>query len=206
MIDTKVVAYCLVYDLLSSEGSSKTKAFVTVKGDVGLIVVTCDLSLKSWSDADGLLNYVGQGRAAPQAIAELVETTKLLRQEAEENGFVSTVVWAVHFPPMFPQIDASLELLLGQDLVAAAGANHIQLILSGHTHSALEYEPMGKNILPKVICCGATTGLSHHEIYSFNIIELSYDEMTATWSTNTTQRKWDREDAEFLTPEPLPTP
>ncbi len=146
--------------------------------DCVLFICMADLSLDYHNQGVGAFGWVGQGSAERAVVDALVETTGITAKHAKASGRKREIatLWAIHFPPVYPQIDQSLELLTPLRLIEAAQDCGVSTILTGHTHQALKYNAAANYVrgTPEVnvICCGASAGRSEHSIYSYSIIEV----------------------------------
>ncbi|MEO5373067.1 MAG: metallophosphoesterase [Alphaproteobacteria bacterium] len=115
---------------------SSVRHLVVEKDGMCLAVVGVDLSLKS-EDGSQLsnLHLCGRGKAYEERIREARRRTARLREKYEGIG----VIWAVHFPPEFPEQDDSLHLDSGSELLEAATAVGVDHILAGHRHAMRVY-------------------------------------------------------------------
>jgi 3',5'-cyclic AMP phosphodiesterase CpdA len=137
------------------------------KAGLTVTVIGADLNLQTHRQSDRRLGWLGQGLADP-FLNQLEAATKQLT-EAERQ----CVIWAVHFPPLYPNISPYLKLLDDNLLVARANACGIKAVLSGHTHSAVRYRksPMRFDVL----CAGTVSQSFAPEGNQFQIIEVSSD-------------------------------
>lgn len=141
-----------------------------VLDDAMLICFLVDFSLEDSHAGKGGAGFIGQGRVAGGALIELVKATIEARKEALSDGFEAAIVWAVHFPPEFPDVEEDLLLLDSEKLTNAASQCGVSILFAGHTHETLLYRFNHDNGI--VICSGPTTGVSAHGLYSLSIIEL----------------------------------
>lgn len=183
------------HDVHSPVGSSRVKICTLEKDDIGLGIVMADLSLRDAHSAEGALGWIGQGAAS--CIAEMVEATNLIRGEAKDAGIGAAVIWAIHFPPVFPGSDEKLKLLNEDALIAAAEGLGVELILAGHTHKPLRYS-VGVAKLVNVICGGAATGMSSNELYSYAEIEIDVNRQGDIQNIRATQSVWDAGEIAFV--------
>jgi 3',5'-cyclic AMP phosphodiesterase CpdA len=99
-------------------------------------IVSADLSLRTNADSVGsAFSYLGQGRVYADILVDLQVATNELRSNFPQIA----IVWAVHFPPEYPNVNPDLQLLEGQSLLETARSNRVECIFSGHTHRALIY-------------------------------------------------------------------
>src|SRR4051794_8212525 len=93
----------------------------------------------------------GCGRAYRDTVSGLEVETARARARYPGIG----IVWLVHFPPAFPQIASSLELIDEDVLVQAAERSRVTVLLTGHTHDARHYTVPGTRV--NVVCAGSAT-------------------------------------------------
>lgn len=166
--------------------SDRVKLFALQKGTDALVVVLADLSLESRSSGEGVWGWIGQGLATAEIVGDLVKSTEFVREQASEGGVGAAFVWAVHFPPSFPNNGADLELLNSSELVGAAHDCGVHALLTGHTHRELEYSL--KRDRPRdidaashaiddlrVFCSGASCGIGPENLYSFATIDITVE-------------------------------
>jgi 3',5'-cyclic AMP phosphodiesterase CpdA len=190
------------YDILSLEGKSRVKVCTLEKEKIGLGIVLADFSLDSANSGDGFKGWLGQGAAS--SVDDLIAATNLIRSEAREVDVGVAVIWAIHFPPSFPNVDENLKLLYENELLAAAEKLGIPLILAGHTHKALRYiSGMQKSIT--VICCGASAGVSVHDEYAYAEIEIDINKNGEIFDIRSVHARWDNDELMFVKQKPYPS-
>lgn len=112
-------------------------------------VVCGDFSLQEKSDATTPFGILGQGKAYPEIINRMEETTRKL---ADQYSPIF-IVWALHFPPHYPYGDrldnrnGMMELIDSQQLIDSANRCQISHILCGHAHEQKMYTVDTVNIL-----------------------------------------------------------
>src|SRR5258706_4918363 len=111
-----------------------------------LAIVCADFCLHNSYDATDFFGMLGQGKAYESTIFDLERETQL------QHASGAAVIWAVHFPPRFPSIADSLQLLADANLLEAAGRAKVGHILCGHTHQPLIYPP--DNPAVRIFCAG----------------------------------------------------
>lgn len=158
---------------LPTEETGRVRFTILDKEEARLAIVCADFSLDTAHAGEVQEGHFGQGRVAPLILQELITTTKQLKEEADELGLQSAVIWAVHFPPKSPLNDETLALIDEDQLVDAANACGVLLVLAGHTHETRAYLATSAtgNSVP-VICSGPSSGISGHDQYGYSIIEL----------------------------------
>lgn len=127
-------------------------------GELRVMILTADFTLRQLGDHSGRFGWLAQGRANGQnyrrILDELIEKTRQVRLKTREND-VLCVLWAIHFPPFFPGIQPT-NMLLGQNEFAKAATDEkVDGILAGHTHEQLTYR--NPALKCRVFCCGTTT-------------------------------------------------
>lgn len=165
--------------------------FATLEKDnAALAIIAADFSLDSSHASTGGFAYIGQGRVISDALTELKVSTRLLQQLYDQTNTKLFIIWAVHFPPLFPNCIPELDLLNSQELVDAASDQSVSLILSGHTHCTLHYTIVQNNRPIKVQCAGPSCGLSSHLDFGLSVIEVDFT-THGGFAANTTYFKWD---------------
>lgn len=165
------------------------------KDEAILAICTVDFSLGSENEADGsFMAYMGQGRVCKGssdgvqfALDELIEQTQWM-QEAFKG---ISIVWCVHYPPHFPDVNQKLKLINDDLLVEVAVTHGIKLLLSGHTHEYKSYDTDGV----KIVCCGTTTaaGNMHQNQY----LELTIDTRKLA-DPHVVRKCWDKNVKDFV--------
>lgn len=153
-----------------------------------LLIVLADFSLSSYFNDSGLFGWIGQGKVEKALVSQLVLSTRRAVAEYREEGKNVTPIWAVHFPPNFPNIESDLQLLDSDLLTAGAGYCGVELLLAGHTHSMKDYvvtaslphplfEVSGvpRSHAVRVLCAGSATGLGPNSTYSFASLDIETD-------------------------------
>jgi len=126
----------------------------------GLAVVICaaDFSLRRWQDARLPLpsNWHAQGLVYTNDILpELVSQTQAARTDCLRRDLEIVIIWALHFPPAFPNASSVMKLLDEQHVIAAANECEVAFILAGHTHKQVAY-PL-PNSSAYVFCAGSAS-------------------------------------------------
>jgi 3',5'-cyclic AMP phosphodiesterase CpdA len=137
------------------------RSFRKAKDGFAVRIVAADFSLRQPDDCQFVddiskrINQHGQGKVHSDILQEMVNATSDLQSFDTENV---VTIWAVHFPPMFPNIDSHLKLL-GEDLlVERARELGVLAIVAGHTHEALPYPSPDRSFY--VLCAGTLTEYS----------------------------------------------
>ncbi len=170
----------------------KVKPWVSsIKEDTHLGLVSADLTLQEFSDAKGgrfrVRASLGQGKAYTDIVLAMKKLTVDLRKEYPQK---IGLLWVVHFPPQYPEIDDFLRLLEDEALINAAHDEGISHILAGHTHFPLAYTATSSGSTVEVLCAGTATqhfapdGNFIHEV----IIEVKKGVVTSVKARNF---RWD---------------
>jgi Calcineurin-like phosphoesterase len=134
-------------------------------GSFPLVVIAADLCLPKGDSGDGLFAHLGQGRVEEAVLDSLrLETTR-----HRETRPTAGIVWALHFPPSYPNLRRPLQLLNGAALLDLASEMNVEHIFAGHTHRAMQYVPDGYSCT--VHCAGtfAQHGAQKHSVYVHGI-------------------------------------
>lgn len=184
------------YSFEESAGGARVRATALQKGSFGLGIVLGDFSLAAASDGEGLTGYIGQGRVAHEILEAMLNATDALRTEASEQEVKSSIIWAIHFAPSFPDTPNTLRLINEQSLLSAAAANGIPLVLCGHTHEPREYVHASTPQV-RILCSGSSTGTSVHEHHSYGRIDICLDESGAVASIMPNRFAWNWDTLRF---------
>lgn len=141
------------------------------KPGLKVTVIAADFTLSSEARCRGKLGWLGQGRVEGPILDQLENKTKQLPVADRQ-----CVIWAIHFPPVYPGLSPLLELLDGDILVLRANRCGVRAILSGHTHEAIRYRRPGMNF--DVFCAGTASQAFAPEGNHFQIIEITSDGST----------------------------
>jgi hypothetical protein len=152
--------------------SLRVRASLLKKEKAFFGICLADFSLVSRSSGSGLSGYAGQGKAIDCVVQELAAATEALELAAHTSGGDFGCIWAMHFPPNFPAVSPSLELLAPEKIIEAAQRCGVKFVIAGHTHEALMYATSKTADAITVICGGASAGISDHENYSFGLLDI----------------------------------
>lgn len=112
-----------------------------------LTLIAADFCLKSSNDATSIGGIFGQGRAYQSIVTELE-----LRTYRRAAG--GAVAWTAHFPPYFPGLSSTLELVDESELIDAAQRCGPMFLFTGHTHEFVpNYDANGTGAI-RVFCAG----------------------------------------------------
>ena len=107
--------------------------------------MAADFCLADDTQASRLDGVPGQGFADPATVASLVRRTADTRLEAPN----ADIVWVLHFPPTIKDIhDERLHLVGHENVLDAASANGVGLVLAGHVHKKMLTRDRGVTIAP----------------------------------------------------------
>lgn len=167
------------YVIGGSDPRVRMLSLVQDDDSTALVIGLADFALGLFYDAELPFGYVGQGKAHVAVAHELARCTRIALREAREAGFRAAAIWAVHFPPNFPNVDDRLRLLDSEILLDAAADCGVRAFIAGHTHQQLMYEALAtrqkgeKAISIPVHCSGATTGLGPDATFSFSVLDVA---------------------------------
>lgn len=163
-----------------------------VKDNSTLVICATDFSLtdKNQASHTTITGFLGEGRvrtrsgshAEMEPLDELMERSEWIYKN--KNILNPSIVWLVHYPPKYPQVDPRLKLINEDQLLAAASRFNIKLILSGHTHKFDDYLADGI----RVICCGTTTGTASSSGHQYLELLIDTDKLA---ETKVIQKRWD---------------
>lgn len=152
--------------------SNRIRRASIVKDDAAVIFCLGDCTLNSLEEVAGWKGRWGQGIVTDQLISDFETATRDAKTKLGDLDLHPCVVWAVHFPPNYPDISDLLALTRGHSLILAAERCGVDLILAGHTHDPLAYRVKGQHRSVPIYCCGSTTGLSNGKPFAFTQFEL----------------------------------
>jgi 3',5'-cyclic AMP phosphodiesterase CpdA len=142
-----------------------------------VVVLAADFALQQPGDHKGFYGWLAQGCVYQPVLSQLVEKTEkaIARHQQFDEGVLG-ILWAIHFPPAFPQIAETNRLLFEGSLLSEANRMGVRAILAGHTHEQVRYSKPGLKC--EVLCCGSSS--QHVPPGSggrnrFQIIDLSLD-------------------------------
>jgi 3',5'-cyclic AMP phosphodiesterase CpdA len=103
-------------------------------------IISADFSLRTARDSKLLLrpvNMYSQGKVYQDTLDDLVNATHSYINAHIEESEVA-IIWALHFPPLAPNLPSYMELLDSANLISAANQTGVLFIISGHTHYPFE--------------------------------------------------------------------
>ena len=137
----------------------QTTSITSKSGDLKVVIIAADFSLRRISDCEGPFGWIAQGRVYNDSdndvLGQLVSKTRGERANSVNSDQVC-ILWALHFPPEFPGQSEQHKLIGEEKLLAQADPLGVNGILAGHTHYQLKYREASPNKSP-VFCCGTTT-------------------------------------------------
>ena len=136
--------------------TNDVKTYEVIEPDFAVAIIAADFSLRSFTDSDPIWppNWHAQGKIYDDILTTLESETRAFRKKHESDRVVY-IIWAVHFPPVYPRIERYMRLLDDDRLVTSANNNCISLIVSGHTHDPLEYSSPRMKF--RVLCAGSAS-------------------------------------------------
>lgn len=142
-----------------------------------------------------------QGRADPEVLATARHLSELARRELVRRRTVAAptdvaVLWLVHFPPLFPRLKRSMELLEGERLVYEAERAGVLGLLAGHTHLVQDYVASGGGASIRVLCTGSAGMRHEHRDTAVQLIHVDFDR-AGTARAQAEVLRWSEELAEF---------
>lgn len=148
------------YDLLLSNYRQDTVQKSILPRDISqdkklrVVILTADFTLQDFADHEGHFGWIAQGKVYSDIRKKLVHLTEdEISQKPSKD--VLCILWAMHFPPIYPGGKDHSKLLNADKLIEEANRLGVKAILAGHTHQQLNYD--NPAIAFKVICCGTTT-------------------------------------------------
>jgi 3',5'-cyclic AMP phosphodiesterase CpdA len=104
---------------------------------VGIIAADFSLRTARHSKLPQTVNMYSQGKVYQDTLDDLVSATNSYINAHIEESEVA-IIWALHFPPLAPNLPSYMELLDSANLIAAANQTGVLFIISGHTHYPFE--------------------------------------------------------------------
>ena len=150
------------------------QTFGPVNGpDISAVVIAADFNLKSKRDRRGRLGKYAQGRVYPAILDQLEQATIDARYEHAARGRAEAlaVVWAVHFPPKYPALSRTMQLIESHQLIRRANYCDISALVAGHTHEPVRYSTPGMKF--DVFCAGTVSQYYAPHGNHFQIINLN---------------------------------
>lgn len=128
------------------------ETFTITRGDEQLVVLCADFTLDRLRDSVGAWGWLGQGIVYEHRLNRLNHLTRCLQEQDNPPA----IIWAIHFPPHFPDIEPNKRLIWQDDIISAAAELKIGFILSGHMHHQIRYSLSGDGST-LVLCAGTAT-------------------------------------------------
>jgi len=128
------------------------------KDNLAVVICAADFSLRRRLDAHlpQPANWHAQGRVYTEDILpELVVQTQAARADCIQRNLEVVVIWALHFPPAFPNAASYMRLLDEEEVIAATNESQVACILAGHTHKQVAYPLRNSNSY--VFCAGSAS-------------------------------------------------
>jgi 3',5'-cyclic AMP phosphodiesterase CpdA len=174
------------------------KALTLQKNKLTVSIIAADFNLKQSGDRVGLwFNRYAQGRVYQNATnkQDILGNLRQATQDIKRSDPDSVIIWAVHFPPGFPGISSTMELINDNDLINVANGEDILAILSGHTHIPVRYRtPVMKF---DVFCAGSATQFYAPLGNHFQILEIEGTNKKDA-SARLVNYKFDKQQVKFI--------
>lgn len=119
-----------------------------------VVILAADFTLEHFDDHEGFYGWLAQGKAYSNIRQEMVVQTERLREQKKEDEMLC-VLWAIHFPPDYPECPGHKKLLNDEKFINGANRAGVSAVLAGHTHEQLTYRNPSMSF--EVFCCGTTT-------------------------------------------------
>ena len=134
---------------------------IPASGNLQVVIFAADFTLKRLLDCDCGFGWIAQGRVyhgKNSVLEKLVEKTIKKKDDvARQNpGTHLCILWALHFPPAFPDQSDLHKLIDEGELLKIADEIGVHGILAGHTHFQKKYRDDDPKQSP-VFCCGTST-------------------------------------------------
>jgi len=146
------------HDVFQRHWQNDVKTTFVEKDGLAVVVCAADFSLRKWQNAHlpHPANWHAQGRIyTDDILPELVSQTQAARSDCLRRQLEVVIIWALHFPPAFPNASSVMKLLDEQHVIAAANESQVACILAGHTHKQVAY-PL-PNSSTYVFCAGSAS-------------------------------------------------
>jgi len=168
------------------------RAYPLLNGsDFSVAVLAADFSLRSPKDCNPWpLNRYSQGRAYEDILEKLESKTKNLKRG---HGGPIAILWAIHFPPEYPNIHSCMKLLKSEALIRAANDCGVRAVLAGHIHKRKRYRTTAMSF--EVLCAGTATEHIPEEPNHFQILNITHTQ--STFDIRLEHYEFDRRDVEF---------
>lgn len=140
-----------------------TNSFVSSFSAPGLRILSIDCSLRPGSGSSSFPHRLGVGEVHDVLLDEA-------RRACDSREPDELLLWMVHWPPEHTPRKAMMELVREKDLLELAQEVGVDLLLSGHTHTAGVYK---STVGVPVICCGTTSqalsGDEPHTLFDIHV-------------------------------------
>lgn len=145
------------HDVFQLHWQNDVKTTLVEKDGLAVVVCAADFSLRKWHNAHTRqpANWHAQGRIYTKDILpELVSQTQAARADCLQRHLDVVIIWALHFPPAFPNCKSYMKLIDEGHLIAAAKECGVACYLVGHTHKQVAYPLSGSTY---VLCAGSAS-------------------------------------------------
>lgn len=131
------------------------------------VVIAADFNLLTSDHCDARFGWLAQGKAYDRILAQLEEATNLIVSRTDSP---LCVIWAIHFPPGFPQVSKLMRLIDSDKFVRSANRSGVNAVLAGHTHDPVRYRRPEMKF--DVFCAGTVSQAFAPGGNHFRIIEI----------------------------------
>jgi 3',5'-cyclic AMP phosphodiesterase CpdA len=186
----------------AGQGAQTFPPLASPDGADRLAIVAADFSLAFNSDETTPGGRWGQGRVYTAVLDKLIAQTNALRDTQPPPA----VVWAIHFPPAFAEVDDALSLIDDSKVLDAADGLQIPAIFAGHTHQARQYHPAGPDGAERrveVLCAGAATTREPRNGNSVHYTEIDVHAASIVAPVRWQTLPWDEAAQSFVAPASL---
>jgi len=135
-------------------------------------IISADFNLLTSDHCDAPFGWLAQGKAYEDILDVLEETTNRIVTNWHASNQLS-VIWAVHFPPSFPQVSKLMRLIDSDKFIRSANRCGINAVLAGHTHDAVRYRRPEMKF--DVFCAGTLSQSFAPNGNHFRILEIKND-------------------------------
>lgn len=141
-------------------------------GDLAVAIISADFNLLTSDHCDTPFGWLAQGKAYEDTL-DLLEDTSNAIVSRWLTSHQLCVIWAVHFPPSFPQVSRLMRLIDSDEFIRRANRCGVNAVLAGHTHDPVRYRRPEMKF--DVFCAGTVSQAFAPGGNHFRILEIKND-------------------------------
>src|SRR5205085_3653744 len=143
--------------------------------NISAAVIAANFNLKTKRHRKGRSGKYAQGRVYPAILDQLEQVTINVRHNHEYHRTEAlAIIWALHFPPKYPSLSRTMQLIDSHDLIRRANQCATNALLAGHTHEPVRYSTPDMKF--DVFCAGTASQYFAPHGNHFQIVNVDVDD------------------------------